>query len=157
MKQNSIPGNVIQLSDIAFLPNLDGGLMLKLTLRHFKGNTSATPTFLLIPTSNVPLFCPVLAISNFLKLRDSLPGPLFKWNNGQYVSRDHFAAILKLNLLAAGFDAGNYKSHSFHISACSFASSNGISDDQIMKMVFKQPRKNWPLPKHVTLFYLTTF
>lgn len=134
VKPNVDPSKIIQLNDIAFEPNFKGAYNMILTIRYFKGNVSATPVYISMPSSPGHLLCPQMAMVRYLSVRGQQPGPLFKWSNGQFVSREHFAALLKLNLIASGFPAGNYKTHSFRIGACSFASSNGLSDDQIMKI-----------------------
>lgn len=133
-KNKTDMSKMIQFHDLIYLPNLSGERLLQLTIRNFKGNTSGTPVFLLLPPSPIPTLCLHSAMNRYLAMRGSKTGPLFIWDNGDPVTSNQFASFLKLNLIKAGFSTDGLRTHSFRIGACSYASSLGLPDDVVMKL-----------------------
>ena len=125
-KSNGNPKLILQIEDITFTKQDSIHYHMQIAIKHFKGNVTATPVFIIIPMSNNPSMCPVRAILQYLHMRGNKPGPLFVWESGLPVHREQFARMLKLNLRLAGLAADDFKGHSFRIGACSFASSCGI-------------------------------
>lgn len=77
--------------------------------------------------------CPVTIMSEYLKLRGSDPGPLFR-NNGKPVSRKFFVLKLKHCFTCIGLDNRQFNSHSFRIGAASYWLSKNFTDIQIKQM-----------------------
>ena len=75
--------------------------------------------------------CPISAILPYLALRGASHGPLFIKDNGTYLTRQHFAALLSETLQRAGVNSTGYNTHSFRIGAATTAKENGISDAHI--------------------------
>lgn len=77
--------------------------------------------------------CPVSAISLYLKLRGTKPGPLFIFNNTP-VLRSMFTSRLQCLLRYLNFNTDLYKSHSFRIGAATTAIANGTPAEQVKVM-----------------------
>jgi hypothetical protein len=74
--------------------------------------------------------CPVAALSRYLAIRGSLPGPLFLCVTGAPLSPSMVNAWFRFILKAAGVP-GNYSSHSFRIGAATSAALAGVPDHVI--------------------------
>ena len=74
------------------------------------------------------LLCPVAAVLSYMVERGNTPGPLFKWADSRYLTREKFVAHVRLALSAAGLMAINYAGHSFRIGAATTAAHCGIQD-----------------------------
>eukprot|EP00731_Ephydatia_muelleri_P018367 Em0011g407a len=72
--------------------------------------------------------CPVAAVLNYMAKRGSAPGPLFKYSNGRYLTRDRFVSDVRAALTKAGMKARLYSGHSFRIGAATTASLCGMQD-----------------------------
>ena len=74
--------------------------------------------------------CPVRGMRFYLRFRSTIPGPLFIFDNGVYLSRAYLAAFLQISLPAVP----NINTHSFRIGGASAALSAGASDALIRIM-----------------------
>ena len=81
-------------------------------------------TLFIGPTND--LFCPVAALSRFLELRGTTAGPLFRFNDGTFLTRQRIATLLKKSC-----DNIRINTHSFRIGGASALSAAGYSDSQI--------------------------
>ena len=79
------------------------------------------------PTNNI--LCPVQALKSFIKQRNLVPGPLFTFQDGTYLTRDRFA-----RLLSRCFKDVSINTHSFRIGGASALAAAGIPDAQIQIM-----------------------
>ena len=77
--------------------------------------------------------CPVTALAEYINLRGSADGPLFKINN-QGVHRHIYNSKLKIVLQAVGEDPLKYSSHSFRIGATNYWANKGLSEFQIKRL-----------------------
>ena len=75
--------------------------------------------------------CPITGILPYLAIRGAKPGPLFVLEDGTYLTRQQFAALLSGTLLQAGISDRRYTTHSFRIRAATTAKDSGISDVHI--------------------------
>ena len=75
--------------------------------------------------------CPVAALIGYMVLRGGHDGPMFLFENGNYLTRDRFVAQLRQALTTAGVDCKLYAGHSFRIGAATTASMNGLQDSLI--------------------------
>ncbi|KAM4026862.1 uncharacterized protein ACNLHF_022731 [Anomaloglossus baeobatrachus] len=78
--------------------------------------------------------CPVQVVSQFCGLRGGLPGPLLRHEDGAWLSRYQFVAVLRSCLRWAGERPEDYGSHSFRIGAATEASRWGLGDDMVRQI-----------------------
>lgn len=122
--------SLIQLHQLTQLVDANQRVIsLKFTFRDFKHNYNQRPFSVVIYRRNN--FCPVQIILDYLSLRGSGPGPLFRLADGSPVSRTIFIDKLSMAIKYCGLDPSRYKGHSFRIGAASFAADAGMSDSQI--------------------------
>lgn len=74
--------------------------------------------------------CPLRALSKYIHIRGSLPGPLFRLS-GNPVSRREFVRVLQTTLQSMGIPSDKFNSHSFRIGAATTYAQKGASDAQI--------------------------
>jgi hypothetical protein len=67
-------------------------------------------------------------------MRPKIKGPLFIHLNYIVVTRFHICSIIKSALRIAGYNPGQYNTHSFRIGAATTAIMLGKTDDQIKQM-----------------------
>ena len=75
--------------------------------------------------------CPVQALIPFLTAQGPIAGPLFLFQNGEYLTRQKFSTMLREILARAGIDSSGYNTHSFRIGAATTAHEAGIPDIDI--------------------------
>ena len=88
--------------------------------------------------------CPITGILPYLAIRGAKPGPLFVLEDGTYLTRQRFAALLSRTPLQAGISDRRYTTHSFRIGAATTAKDSGISDVHI-KMLGRWKRNAYQL------------
>ena len=76
------------------------------------------------------LLCPVTAVLAYLTIRLSIPGLLFIFKDGSFLSRKWLASRLRQGLQAAGVDATQFSGHNFPIGAATTAAQVSIEDKQ---------------------------
>ena len=72
--------------------------------------------------------CPVSAILNYLVVREVVPGLLFEYRDGRFLTRQRFLTAVWEALQTAGVDQSKYCGHSFRIGAATTAASRGMED-----------------------------
>ena len=78
--------------------------------------------------------CPVAATLNYLVARGTLKCPLFIFEDGRHLIRDHFVVAARKALSAAGVDMSKYAGPSFRIGAATTAAERDIQDFLIRTM-----------------------
>ena len=78
--------------------------------------------------------CPVLALMDYLRVRGSGPGPLFKCRNGDTLTKPMFVKWVQQALTKLGYDRRDYAGHSFRVGAATTAASVGVQDSIIKAM-----------------------
>lgn len=78
--------------------------------------------------------CPVMAVLTYMVVRGNSPGPLFHWENGNYLTREAFVNSLREALAPAGYPPEKYAGHSFRIGAATTAAKCGIPDSLIQTL-----------------------
>jgi len=122
--------SVVQFKSLSFL-SADGCIRsLKITICHFKHNTSNRPVDIIIARDPASPFCPVQMMLDYCKVRLFSPGPLFCIHN-RPVTITQFNAQLRSCLSFCALDSGRYKRHSFRIGAACHAADLGFPDSQI--------------------------
>jgi len=77
------------------------------------------------------LLCPIAAVLAYLAVRGSGSGPLFRFADGRFLTRDRFVAKVREALTEGGVDCARYAGHSFRIGAATTAARQGVSDATI--------------------------
>lgn len=72
--------------------------------------------------------CPVGAILCYIALRGLSPGPLFLFQNGQFLTRAALVREIRQALQSVGIEASAYSGHSFRIGAATSAAAAGVED-----------------------------
>ena len=75
--------------------------------------------------------CPVAAVLSYLVKRGQTLGPLFRFVDGRYLTRDRFVKTVRDAVAASGVDASKYAGHSFRIGAATTAANSGVQDSLI--------------------------
>lgn len=75
--------------------------------------------------------CPVAAVLGYMVQRGPGNGPLFKFADGRYLTRDRLVVAVRGALSTAGHDPSAYAGHSFRIGAATTAAQRGIQDSLI--------------------------
>ena len=75
--------------------------------------------------------CPITAMMAYLAIRGDGDGPLFRFQNGQPLTRERFVAKVREALSTSGIDHNKYAGHSFRIGAATTAAQCGIPDSTI--------------------------
>ena len=75
--------------------------------------------------------CPVKAMLNYLLVRAEGTGPLFKFQDGRYLTRQRLVDHVRAALQEAGLDQSKYCGHSFRIGAATTAAKRGMEDSMI--------------------------
>ena len=107
--------------------------LVRLLIKKSKTDQFGTGAHIFLAHTNSDL-CPVTAILNYLAIRPATQGPMFIFDNRQYLSRQKLVQSLNHTLVAAGIDPEFYKGHSFRIGAATTASARGVQDSLIQKM-----------------------
>ena len=81
-------------------------------------------TITLGKTSHV--LCPMTAILPYLARRGAMPGPLFQFQDGSFLTREKFVVEVRQLLLAASINPEPYAGHSFRIGAATTAAHAGM-------------------------------
>ncbi|XP_064645370.1 uncharacterized protein LOC135498830 isoform X2 [Lineus longissimus] len=100
-----------------------------ISVLRFKSSRTQGPQFIHLASGSAP--CPIAALTDYLSLRGTTPGPLFLAPSGAPLLRRDFDRMLKLVLAFCGLDSSRFKGHSFRIGASSEAARQGKSDTQI--------------------------
>ena len=77
------------------------------------------------------VLCPVVAILDYLVVRGTAPGPLFKFSDGRLLTRTRFALAIRTALQKVGIAPLKYNTHSFRIGAATTPAAKGIEDSVI--------------------------
>ena len=148
----SVCSSVVQYDNLRLLTSAGKIHSAKITIRHFKHNTSNRPYDIVITGDVSSPFCPVASLLQYCKIRGDQPGPLFCHSDNRAISVNQFNSELRRCLAFCGLDPQCYKSHSFHIGVACLAAEKGFSDAQIRALgrwksdAFKLYIRNSTLP-----------
>lgn len=118
---------VLQISDLVIGPDTT-----TLVFRHFKhGAKQGVQKFCFKPSGH-PATCG--ALRDYLALRGSTDGPLFRRGDGKPLLRSRFQRILNTCLNGCNLDPARYKGHSFRIGRATECAAMGMSDAQIRNL-----------------------
>ncbi|CAG2232678.1 unnamed protein product [Mytilus edulis] len=126
---NSLQSHTLQLSDIHILNGL-----LQVCIPSSKTDQLGKGSNICIYPQLDLNICPVNLVSEFIKSRPPVLGPLFCHFDGSPLSRYQFVTLLKKAIDLSGIDQTRYSSHSFRIGAATTLSMDGVSDSEIMRL-----------------------
>ena len=118
---NYLPGCTLLVSDI----NIDIDSNLYVRIKMSKVDPFRQGHVLLIAPTNTPL-CAVSAMWFFLQCRGNSPGPLFKFADCTFLTRNKLNFFMKSWLSPLHLDTNRFSSHSFRIGAASTAAVAGL-------------------------------
>ena len=75
--------------------------------------------------------CPVAALLHFISIRGTAEGPLFRFQNGKFLTKSNFIPHIRRALSTLGYDSHHYAGHSFRIGAASTAAKANLEDSMI--------------------------
>ena len=101
--------------------------MLRVTIKQSKTDPFRKGVQLFVGRTSSPL-CPVAAVLDYLTVRGTEPGPLFRYQDGRLLTRQRFANAVRDSLTHAGVDQSRYCTHSFRIGAATTAAAKGVED-----------------------------
>ena len=77
---------------------------------------------------------PVAAMLAYLMVRGLHAGPLFKFQDGRFLTRQRLVTAVRDALHSAGVQPGLYSGHSFRIGAATTAAARGMEDSVVMAL-----------------------
>ena len=78
--------------------------------------------------------CPVSALLAYLAVRGVAPGPLFRFQDGRFLTKQLFIERVRMGLDTLGLSSSDYAGHSFRIGAATTAAERGV-EDSLIKML----------------------
>ena len=78
--------------------------------------------------------CPVAALMAYVTVRGLDPGPLFRLEDGKFLTKEYFVARVRDGLDTLGLNSKDYAGHSFRIGAATTAAEQGV-EDSVIKML----------------------
>ena len=126
------PTTTLCSSDIA-VDNKEAPSVVRVILRHSKTDPFRKGVSIFLGRTFRDL-CPVLAMLAFMAKRPAIPGPLFIFRDGTFLTRDKLVHAIKQTLSSASMEVKGYSGHSFRIGAATTAAAKGI-EDSIIKML----------------------
>ena len=112
-----------------------GDIHLEQSGRYLKVRIKASKTdpFRVGATVTIPKLrsriCPVAFMANYIRNSKDLAGPLFRFQNGEYLTREYIS-----NLLTESFSGINLNTHSLRIGGATLLSKHGVPEHVIQKI-----------------------
>lgn len=116
-------------SDVA-VDNVANPTAIRVHLRFSKTDPFGKGVDLFVGRTDDDL-CPVAAVLAYLAVRGGDEGPLFCFQNGQFLTRDRLVAKVREALEVLGLQSEQYAGHSFQIGAATTAAERGLEDSLI--------------------------
>ena len=104
--------------------------VLRVTLKQSKTDPFRKGIDLYLGRTSADL-CPVKALLNYLVVRGKSRGPLFKFSDGSYLTRERLVDAVREAIKKAGLNPAKYCGHSFRIGAATAAAEKGMEDSII--------------------------
>lgn len=119
----------LNCNDIA-VDNPNDPAVLRVTIKQSKTDPFRRGIDLFLGKTATDL-CPVKAMLNYLLVRAEGTGPLFKFQDGRFLTRQRLVDYIREALRAAGIDQSKYCGHSYRIGAATTAAQRGMEDSVI--------------------------
>lgn len=122
----------LSFSDVA-VDNPDSPRLVSLRIKQSKTDQFRTGVTIYLGSTDSAL-CPVVALLAFLAIRGPGDGPLFKFEDGQPLTRSRLVVEVRRCLLQAGLSPQDYAGHSLRIGAATTAAACGVPAEVIMSL-----------------------
>ena len=119
----------LTVGDIA-LDSHSAPTMMRVSLKASKTDPFRHGVHIFIGLTDNEL-CPITAMLRYLAIRGNAPGPLFRFADGRYLTRQRLVDRLRRVLNEANINCSEYCGHSFRIGAATMAAARGIQDATI--------------------------
>lgn len=123
------PGGHLSVGDV-MLDSPSTPSVIRVRIKQSKTDPFRKGVLICLGRTNNDL-CPVGAVSAYLAVRGSTPGPFFLLANGSPLSREVLVDRVRAALVPSGLDTSHYSGHSFRIGAATTAATVGIEDSLI--------------------------
>ena len=123
------PGQHLSFSDIA-VDNTSNPRTMSIRIKQSKTDPFRLGVTIFVGRTDTTL-CPVAALLSYLALRGPGEGPLFRFRDGQALTRTRLVTSLRKALAEAGLKPEAYAGHSFRIGAATTAAACGVPADTI--------------------------
>ena len=120
------PGVHLNVSDVA-VDSTSNPTFVQLRIKQSKTDPFRLGAKLVVGRTGTSL-CPVAALLEYLRVRGVSEGPLFRYQDGRYLTRQRLVESLREGLSRAGIDRSKYCSHSLRIGAATTAAKKGLGD-----------------------------
>ena len=112
----------LSASDVQFIPSILSPTSVRVKIKCSKTDSFRKGVTLIIGESGSNI-CAVEALKHYIVFCKPAVGPLFRFQDGRYLSRKSFTSEVRELLTNGGYDANNYAGHSFRIGAVTTAAS----------------------------------
>ena len=129
MNSSSLESHCLSVTDIH-----SSNDSFTIVFRSHKHSVPGRNSKILVKKQAEELFCPVVHVNRYLKIRGSRQGNLFIHPIGTSVSRAQFTDILNTALSFIHLSPNYYKGHSFRIGSCTWHMEQGFTDSQLRTM-----------------------
>ena len=116
----------LSMVDIAFNKRTSPSV-LKVSIKQSKTDPHRQGVSLFLGKTDSDI-CPVTAMISYLEKRTVAAGPLFRFVDGQLLTRTRFVEVVRSGMKEAGIKEWNYCSHNFCIGAATTAAKGEIED-----------------------------
>ena len=127
--QNYDPSCHLSVGDVA-VDNPRAPTLLRVSIKQSKTDPFRKGIDLYMGRTGTEV-CPVAAMLKYLVARGSQAGPLFRFEDGRFLTRQRFVSAVRAALSEAGVDESKYGGHSFRIGAATTAAEKGLEDSVI--------------------------
>ena len=123
--------HTLSIDNISLISNADEKVSLLIKLDSYK-HANSPVSFIIKPLDN-KLFCPVVAVLEYLKLRSFSHGSFFLMQNNVPVKREFIASSLKKYVSILGLNPKRYNTHSLRIGRATDLAVLGLPEQVIKK------------------------
>ena len=122
----------LNMADIA-IDNTESPSTVKIRIKASKTDQFRKGVDIYLGRTHNPL-CPVKALLAYIAKRGKEQGMLFRFEDGQLLTKERFVMRVREALSQAGINAKLYSGHSFRIGAATMAGRKGLSSEMIQTL-----------------------
>ena len=121
---STVSDHVVNLHSVKYLSSST----ISMTFNSYKHSSAVT---YLLSSLSPPRACSVQALTNYLKVRERSPGPLFVSAKNSVIKRQHFSKHIKHCIQLLSLSSSHYNTHSFRIGRATDLAFRGVPDQVI--------------------------